>query len=234
MSKDSEKCYLEFSQSLPTSLQDLFDRSVTGLEESESNQVHQLLNEFGDVFTNTIEALSGVNWFSTLDLKSGYWQVPLDESSKEKTAFSTGSGLWQFTVMPFGLCNAPATFERLMEQVLFGLPMSVALVYLDDILVPGNSFENQLLNLRLVFERLRKAKLKLSPKKCSLFRREVHYLGHLVNKNGVRRLREHSRSAHQCTYFGLSKSCSQLHSRHGCQCNWHGCCPVTSQSVWRT
>ena len=73
---------------------------------------------------------------STLDLKSGYWQVPLDDAAKEKTAFSTGNGLWQFKVLPFGLCNAPATFERLMERVLLGLPASIALVYLDDI-VPG-------------------------------------------------------------------------------------------------
>ncbi|MDD9817374.1 MAG: RNase H-like domain-containing protein [Gammaproteobacteria bacterium] len=134
---------------------------------------------------DTIEALSGVEWFSTLDLRSGYWQVPLDESSKEKTAFSTGRGLWQFKVMPFGLCNAPATFERLMEQVLAGLPLSIALVYLDDILVPGHSFSHQLSNLRKVFERLRAAKLKLSPKKCLLFRREVKYLGHMVSKNGI-------------------------------------------------
>jgi len=104
---------------------------------------------------DSIEALSGVEWFSTLDLRSGYWQVPLDESSKEKTAFSTGRGLWQFKVMPFGLCNAPATFERLMEQVLAGLPLSIALVYLDDILAPGHSFSHQLSNLRKVFERLR-------------------------------------------------------------------------------
>ena len=118
---------------------------------------------------DTIEALSGAEWFSTLDLKSGYWQVRLDDGAKEKTAFSTGSGLWQFNVMPFGLCNAPATFERLMEQVLIGLPMSEALVYLDDILVPGRSFSQQIANLRQVFERLRKAKLKLSPKKmCSV------------------------------------------------------------------
>ena len=134
---------------------------------------------------DTIDALSGVEWFSTLDLKSGYWQVQMDESSKEKTAFSTGHGLWQFRVMPFGLCNGPATFERLMEQVLAGLPLSTALVYLDDILVPGQSFSHQLANLRKVFERLRAAKLKLSPKKCLLFRREVKYLGHVISKNGI-------------------------------------------------
>ena len=134
---------------------------------------------------DTIEALSGATFFSTLDLKSGYWQVPLDDDAREKTAFSTGSGLWQFKVMPFGLCNAPATFERLMEQVLTGLPMSVALVYLDDIIVPGCSFSHQIGNLRQVFERLRKAKLKLSPKKCVLFQREVKYLGHVVSGEGI-------------------------------------------------
>ena len=134
---------------------------------------------------DTIEALSGAKFFSTLDLKSGYWQLPLDDSAKEKTAFSTGSGSWQFNVMPFRLCNAPATFERLMEQVLFGLPMSVALVYLDDIIVPGQSFSQHIANLRQVFERLRKAKLKLSPKKCILFQRKVQYLGHVVSEEGI-------------------------------------------------
>ena len=85
---------------------------------------------------DTIDALSGVEWFSTLDLKSGYWQLQLDESSKEKTtASSNGHGLGQFKIMPFGLCNDPATFEQLMEQVLADLPLSTALVYLDDILV---------------------------------------------------------------------------------------------------
>ena len=129
--------------------------------------------------------LAGVKWFSTLNLKSGYWQVPLDEDAKEKTAFSTGTGLWQFTVMPFGLCNAPATFERLMEQVLSGLPTTVALLYLDDILVPGRTFSQQIEHLRAVFQRLKAARLKLNPKKCILFQKEVKYLGHVVSAHGV-------------------------------------------------
>ncbi len=134
---------------------------------------------------DTLEALAGSSLFSTLDLKSGYWQVQVEERDREKTAFSVGNGLWQFAVMPFGLCNAPATFERLMEQVLAGLPLQAALIYLDDILVTGKSFSNQLSNLRLVLQRLRGAKLKLSPKKCSLFQREVQFLGHIVSKDGV-------------------------------------------------
>ena len=80
---------------------------------------------------DTLEALTGAKYFSTLDLKSGYWQVKVDEWNKEKTAFFTGKELWQFTVMPFGLCNALRTFERLMERVLAGLSLSTALVYLD-------------------------------------------------------------------------------------------------------
>ncbi|CAK1589142.1 unnamed protein product [Parnassius mnemosyne] len=74
-----------------------------------------------DNLQELMDMLTGVKWFSTLDLKSGYWQVEIDPKGKEKTAFSTGKGLWQFKVMLFGLCNAPATFERLMELVLTGL-----------------------------------------------------------------------------------------------------------------
>ena len=134
---------------------------------------------------DTLDALAGARWFSTLDLKSGYWQVQLSDDAKDKTAFSTGTGLWQFNVMPFGLCNAPATFERLMEQVLAGLPTTIALLYLDDILVPGRTFDQQIANLRMVFQRLKSANLKLNPKKCALFQKEVQYLGHIVSAEGV-------------------------------------------------
>jgi hypothetical protein len=133
----------------------------------------------------TLDALAGSKWFSTLDMKSGYWQVDLEQCDREKTAFSTGYGLWQFTIMPFGLCNAPATFERLMELVLAGLPWSVCLLYLDDILVHGKTFEEEILNLREVFGRFRAANLKLNPKKCELFRRKVLYLGHIVTQEGI-------------------------------------------------
>ena len=96
------------------------------------------------------DSLSGQAWFSTLDLASGYWQVRLSEDAKPKTAFATHSGLFQFAVMPFGLCNAPATFERLMSQVMRGLHWKRCLVYIDDILVFGNDFESALHSFELV------------------------------------------------------------------------------------
>lgn len=134
---------------------------------------------------DTLDTLSGKSWFSTLDLKSGYWQVELGPNDKEKTAFSTGKGLWQFKVMPFGLCNAPATFERLMERVLAGLLGETCLVYLDDIIIVGRNFEDHLKKLDAVLGKLRAAGLKLSAKKCKFFRRHVSYLGHIVSEKGI-------------------------------------------------
>ena len=135
---------------------------------------------------DTLDALSGARWFSTLDLKSGYHQVEVAEEDKAKTAFSFGQGLWQFTVMPFGLCNAPSCFERLMERILEGLHWKTALIYIDDVLVFGGTFEEELERLREVLRRLRAANLKLSPKKCLLFQSEVPFLGHVVGRDGVR------------------------------------------------
>ena len=134
---------------------------------------------------DALDALTGAQWFSTLDLASGYWQCPLKESDKSKTAFTTHQGLYHFNVMPFGLCNAPATFSRLMNLVLGGLNWTKCLCYLDDVIVFGTTFEIALRNLRDVFEALRKANLKLKPKKCSLFQTEVSYLGHRVSKAGI-------------------------------------------------
>jgi len=99
---------------------------------------------------DALDVLYGSRYFSSLDLKSGYWQVSVAEKDREKTAFSTGDGLFQFRVMPFGLTNAPATFERMMDSVLRGLKWSICLCYLDDILVFSATFDDHLDRLRQV------------------------------------------------------------------------------------
>ena len=134
---------------------------------------------------DTLNTLAGSKWFSTLDLISGYWQVELDQQTREKTAFCTPEGLFEFNVMPFGLCNAPATFQRLMDLVLAGLQWSQCLVYLDDVIVMGRTFSEHLQNLSSVFSRIREASLKLKPAKCAFLQPEVHYLGHIVSGDGV-------------------------------------------------
>jgi len=137
------------------------------------------------IIDDILDQLSGNFWFSTLDLKSGYWQLKVRPKDKEKTAFSIGRGLWQFTVMPFGLCNAPATFERLMEKVLHGMLSKKCLVYLDDVIIFGRSFDEMLENLKMVFSRFREVNLKINPKKCSFFQNEVKYLGHIISEEGI-------------------------------------------------
>ncbi len=133
-----------------------------------------------------LDTLAGSRWFSTLDLLSGYWQVEVKPKDREKTAFCTPEGLFEFCVMPFGLCNAPATFQRLMDAVLAGLQWSSCLVYIDDIVIPGKTFTEHLAHLRQVFQRLKGAGLKLKPSKCNLCLKEVEFLGHVVGAEGVR------------------------------------------------
>jgi hypothetical protein len=143
-----------------------------------------------------LDALEGSKFFSTLDLASGYWQVAMDPDDAEKTAFVTHRGLFQWTVMPLSLCNAPATFCRLMEMVLADIVWSQCLVYLDDILAFGKDFATAELNLRAVFERLQRANLKLKPKKCTLFASSVEYLGHEVDSRGIRPSRSKVQALH--------------------------------------
>ena len=133
----------------------------------------------------SLEALAGSKFFTTLDLLSGYWQVPLDADAQEKSAFITRSGLWKWRVLPFGLTSAPATFQRLMEQVLRGLHWKTALLYLDDVIVISPDFPSHLLRLEEVLQRLQKAGLKLKPQKCELLQEEVRYLGHIVSADGI-------------------------------------------------
>ena len=135
---------------------------------------------------DTLDCLHGTSYFSCLDLRPGYWQVEVDDDSKPKTAFPTHSGLYEFRRMPFGLANAPSTFQRLMHAVLRGLQYQICLVYLDDIIVYSRSFADHINHLNDVFSRLRSANVKLKPSKCSFARSSVEYLGHVVSCDGIR------------------------------------------------
>ena len=134
---------------------------------------------------DTLDALGGARYFSTIDLASGYWQVAVNPRDKEKTAFLTQYGLYQFKVMPFEMCNAPATFQRLMERVLAGLHWTSCLVYLDDIIVFSHTVHEQLQQLRDVLVHLRDAGLKVNPTKCHLLQSRVSYLGHVISDQGI-------------------------------------------------
>ena len=122
--------------------------------------------------------LSHAKYFSKIDLSKGYWQVPMSEASKELTAFLTPDGLFQFTVMPFGLVNAPATFSRIMRRVLDGLEGTVN--YIDDILVYSSTWTEHTSTLRQLFQRLRAAGLTAKPSKCQIAQDKVEFLGHVV------------------------------------------------------
>lgn len=134
---------------------------------------------------DSLDALRGSKWFSVLDLSSGYFQVQMDEKDKEKTAFSSTKGLFQFRVMAMGLCNGVATFQRLMEYVLAGLNWRTCLIYIDDIIVFSDSYESHLERLAEVLSRIAKEGLKISPKKCCFFQKRVSFLGHTVSADGV-------------------------------------------------
>jgi hypothetical protein len=140
---------------------------------------------------DVLSALAGSAYFSSLDLASGYWQVPMRAADKVRTAFSIqGLGLWQFRVMPFGLTNAVATFQRLMECVLAGITWLECVVYVDDVLSHAADFPTACGRLARIFGRLRAAGLKLSPKKCYLFQTQVKFLGFEVSAQGVEVVRE--------------------------------------------
>ena len=128
-----------------------------------------------------LDSLSGAKWFSTLDLYSGYCQVGVKPADKPITR----KGLFQFRVLPFGLCNAAATFERLMEAVLAGLHREICLLYLDDIITFGRTFKEEVENLEKVFDRLGGAGLKWKPKKCDLFAKTVSFRGHTISNEGI-------------------------------------------------
>lgn len=133
-----------------------------------------------------LESLHGATVFSSLDLKSGYHQMVLNPDDREKTAFVCEEGLYQFTVLPFGVVNGPASFQRLMEVVLQGLIGKICYVYLDDIVCYSSSPTQHLEDLRQILVRLQEAGLTVNHKKCSFGRRSMVYLGHVIGGDGLR------------------------------------------------
>lgn len=134
-----------------------------------------------DIFSQ----LRGSTIFSTLDLEQGYHQIELAENDKPKTAFNSFLGLYEFNVLPFGLSNGPATFQRTMERVLRELNWKNCFVYLDDILIGSSNFSTHISDLQKVFDRIATAGLTLKLAKCEFALPEVKYLGHVINKNGL-------------------------------------------------
>lgn len=133
-----------------------------------------------------LEALKGAKYFATVDLAHGFWQCAIEETDIPKTAFRAGPwGLFEYTRMPMGLCNAPATFSRLMQACLGDVNLQSVIVYLDDVLVFGSTFEETLERLDMVLHRLHEFGLKIKPEKCHLMKREVKYLGHIVSEAGI-------------------------------------------------
>src|SRR5918911_827290 len=133
-----------------------------------------------------LDTFDGSKYFSSLDMASGYWQIEIDERDKEKMAFITHEGLYQWKVMPFGLTNAPATFQRMMQEVLEELFYKNAPAYIDDINVHLETFEQHIKILEEVFERIRKAGLKLRIDKCKFCFNEIEFLGYIIGEDGIK------------------------------------------------
>ena len=134
----------------------------------------------------TLESLAGAAHFLKFDMNSGFWQVPMDEESKQYTAFTLGSmGLYECESMLFGLYNAPPTFQRLMQNCLSELNLTYCLIYLDDVIVFSDTPEEHLRRMRVVFNCLREHGLKLKLSKCEVFKSEINYLAHHVSQKGV-------------------------------------------------
>ncbi|PIK33800.1 Retrovirus-related Pol polyprotein from transposon [Apostichopus japonicus] len=151
---------------------------------SVTRPMHFPLPLLEDVFDAVGESEAQI--FSVLDLFSGFWQVPMDPDSKHKAAFVTHHGVYQWKKLPFGLMNAPASFQLVMAEVLRGLNWKHALVYVDDILILSKNFQDHLDHLQDVFHRLRTANMRLKPSKCDFAAQKVTYLGHVITKDGFR------------------------------------------------
>ena len=135
---------------------------------------------------DTLDSLSGSSYFSTLDMLSGFWQLEVDKESRPLTAFTSYEGLYEFKRLPFGLCNAPSTFQRLMELVLRGMQWHTCLIYMDDVIVYSKTFDEHIQRLAHISSRLRDSNLTLKPSKCRFLHLTIDFLGHVISPEGVR------------------------------------------------
>lgn len=136
--------------------------------------------------TDILDKLGRAQYFSTLDLASGFHQIEMEENSIEKTAFTVNNGHYEYLRMPFGLKNAPSTFQRVMDEVLKDLQNKICMVYMDDIIIFSTSLQEHIQNLKMVFIKLREANLKIQLDKCEFLRKEVEFLGHVVTPEGIK------------------------------------------------
>lgn len=135
---------------------------------------------------DTLDLLRHARYVTTVDLKSGFWQIPIHKDHRHLTAFAFSGGLHEYVFMPFGLCNAPATFQRTMDAVLAGIKWQFCFPYLDDIIIFSRTFEEHLQHVKTVFQRLREHSLSISLKKCQFVTNEVRFLGHIVKDGTLR------------------------------------------------
>jgi len=152
----------------------------------------------------------------------------MNPDSREKTAFCTHLGLYEWLVEPFGLCNAPATFERLMERVLAGLVWHGVLVYIDDTIAYRSTWKGSLEWLESVFGRLHRANLKLKAAKCFLFRQEVEYLGHVVSGEGVSPMRAKVKALE---HWAPPATLDELRSFLGLACYYSTLCLIIASPI---
>lgn len=168
-----------------------------------------------DVFDTVADSKASI--FTVLDLMSGFLQTPLDPQTKHKTAFVTHQGVYQFKRLSFGLMNAPMAYQMLMTKVLRELNWKIALVYIDDILIFSNNFEEHLKHLELVFDKLKQANLTLNPSKCHFAKEEVTYLGHILSKSGIQ---VNPEKISAVSTFPVPKNVKQIRSFLGL-CNYY-------------
>ena len=161
----------------------LFDSALTS---DDSIHRQRRIPTLSPRIQEALESMAGAAHFSTMDFKSGFWKVRMAPELQQYTVFTVSNlGFYEFTRMPFGLCNAPATFQHLMQNTLGELKLTYCIIYLDDVIVYGRTEEEHLECLRIVLEHFREFNLKLKPSKCSFFQSEIVYLAHHVSKEGI-------------------------------------------------